>query len=103
MTQPAIKATRWSDYRTAMLAIGALVAIGLWLLFGSTGLFAWGDYSRALGARNAELAQLRVAEAGLANRVRLLNPAHVDPDLGEELLRRDLNLLHPDDIVVPLR
>lgn len=81
----------------------ALVAISLWLLFGTTGLFAWNDYSRELASRRVELAQLQAQEIALQNRQRLLDPRHVDPDLVDEKIREDLNLLHPDDIVVPLR
>lgn len=73
------------------------------MLFGPTGLFAWSDYSRALQASRAELVELRAEQARLANRQRLLDPRHVDPDLAEELVREQLNLIHPDDIVIPLK
>ena len=85
------------------LAGAMLALIAGWLLFGSTGLFAWNDYNRSLNARRAELASLQAELQALENRQRLLDPRHADPDLVDELLRRDLNLLHPDDIVVPLR
>jgi cell division protein FtsB len=39
----------------------------------------------------------------LANHRNLLDPRHADPDLIEEKLRTDLNLMHPDDVVVNLR
>ncbi len=45
---------------------------------------------------------MRTELAALENRQRLLNPQRVDPDLSEELIRRDLNMLHPDEIIVPL-
>jgi cell division protein FtsB len=89
-------------YRPVFYAVGALALIVAWLLFGATGLFAWGDYSRQLGARQVELAELRAEQARLINRQRLLNPGRVDPDLADEMVREDLNLLHPDDIVIPL-
>ncbi|MFM6853454.1 MAG: FtsB family cell division protein [Sphingopyxis sp.] len=81
----------------------ALVLIVAWLLFGTTGVFAWSDYSRKLADRRVELAELKVEQIHLENRARLLNPAHVDPDLSDELVRSNLNLLHPDEIVVPLK
>jgi cell division protein FtsB len=81
----------------------ALALIVGWLLFGTTGLFAWGDYSRSLNARQVELAELQAELASLENRQRLLNPRAADPDLVDEMVRDQLNLLHPDDIVVPLR
>lgn len=85
------------------LAGCALALIVGWLLFGSTGLFAWSDYSRSLNARQSELVELRAELAALENRQRLLNPRAADPDLVDEIIQRDLNLVHPDDIVVPLR
>lgn len=88
--------------RTMVIAGGGLALIVLWLLFGSTGVFAWGDYSRALQVKEAQLEQLKEEQARLSNRRALLDPRHVDPDLVDELLRSDLNLIHPDDIVIPL-
>jgi cell division protein FtsB len=32
----------------------------------------------------------------------LLDPRHVDPDLADELVRRNLDLVKPDEVVVPL-
>jgi cell division protein FtsB len=91
------------DFRQVIAAGGALTIILAWLLFGETGLFAWNDYSRTLNARRTELSELRTEQAALVNRQRLLDPRHVDPDLADELVREEMNLLHPDDIVVPLR
>lgn len=87
-----------------MFGAGAgVLVITAWLLFGSTGLFAWSDYHRALQSRRVELAALKHEQARLVNRQRLLNPRHVDPDLADEMVRDELNLLHPDDVVIPLR
>lgn len=99
---PAIRRSR-RDYWPVVGAAAALALIGGWVLFGPTGLFAWSDYSRALQASRAELVELRAEQARLANRQRLLDPRHVDPDLAEELVREQLNLIHPDDIVIPLK
>ncbi|MEQ1510516.1 MAG: septum formation initiator family protein [Sphingopyxis sp.] len=97
------KAYRRKDYRP-MVGAGIGVALLLaWLLFGSTGLFAWSDYHRALLTRQDELAELKQEQARLVNRQHLLNPRHVDPDLADEMVRSSLNLIHPDDIVIPLK
>ncbi len=90
---------QWWQVPAAALVFAVIVA---WLLFGSTGLFAWNDYSRALDQRRVQLVRLQAEQQVLENHLRLLDPRHVDPDLVEERIRRDLNLLHPDDIVVPL-
>jgi cell division protein FtsB len=80
---------------------GMMLVIG-WALFGETGIFAWNDYQRELNQRRAELAEVRRETAVLANHRDLLDPRRTDPDLVEEKVREELNLLHPDDIVVPL-
>jgi len=92
-----------SDYLPVVAAGGMLAIMVAWLLFGTTGLFAWNDYNHALAAKRVELAQLRAQQLRLENRVRLLDPRHVDPDLVDELARRELNVLHPDEIVIPLK
>lgn len=91
------------DYWPVIAAGVALTAIVAWLLFGATGVFAWSDYSRALASRRAELTELKVEQARLRNHLRLLNPQHVDPDLMDEAVREELNLLHPDEVVIPLK
>jgi cell division protein FtsB len=90
------------EYWPVVSALGALAVILAWLLFGQTGIFAWNDYNRALNARRAELAELKQEQQRLVNHQRLLDPRRVDPDLMDEQVREELNLLHPDDIVVPL-
>ena len=91
------------EYWPVIAAGLALAGIVSWLLFGTTGVFAWNDYNRALGARTAELAQLKADQARLRNHLRLLNPRHVDPDMMDEAVRQELNLLHPDEVVIPLK
>ena len=39
----------------------------------------------------------------LKNRVELLDPKGADPDLIGELLRKKVNVVHPDEIIVPLK
>lgn len=91
--------TGWWHWALAILAVGIAL---LWLLFGSTGLFAWNDYNRELRQREAQLVRLREEHQVLLNHQRLLDPKRSDPDLGEELVREELNLVHPDDVVVVL-
>jgi cell division protein FtsB len=67
---------------------------------GPTGLLAWGENRRLLAERKTELAQLTVRRDELRNRVRLLHPDNADPDLVGELLRKNLNVAHPDEIVL---
>lgn len=90
------------------LALGPAIAVLLLLLLagyavlGPNGLLAWGGYSQQLRDSRAELRVVRAERARISNRVRLLDPRHVDPDMADEMIRRDLNVGHPDEIVVPL-
>ncbi len=72
-------------------------------VFGANGVLAWGDYTTRLSSHRAELAQLRKERAELANRVRLLDPRHADPDIVDEYVRRDLGLAQPGEVIIPLR
>jgi cell division protein FtsB len=89
----------------AMPALATLVIafFGGYALFGSNGVLAWGEYSKALEMRRADLITVEREKAVLANRVALLDPRHANPDMVDELVRRDLGVAHPDEIIVPLR
>lgn len=69
---------------------------------GPNGLLAWGGYRHDLQARQAQLAQLERQKAQLQHRSNLLDPRHADPDLADELARRDLGLIRNDEVEVPL-
>ena len=69
---------------------------------GPNGILAWGGYHRALNERKAELAQLEQEKAQLKHRSQLLDPNKADPDMADELVRKDLGLVRPDEVIVPL-
>lgn len=85
-------------------ALGSLIIIYFVgaALVGGNGVMAWGDYRRAKAERNVELARLEAERARLAHRSHLLDPQSADPDLAEELVRRELGLVRPDEIIIPL-
>lgn len=83
-------------------ALICLLVMGGWALFGPSGLMAWSENNRMLGERQKELKQLSVQRDELKNRVALLDPNHVDPDMAGQLLRAQLNVVHPDDMVMLL-
>ena len=85
------------------IAILLLLVFLAYAIFGPSGILAWGDYSRQLAQRKAELAQLRKHEAAISNRVNLLDPRHADPDMVDEMVRKHLNVAHPDEVIVPLK
>lgn len=84
-------------------ALLALLGIASYALLGPTGIIAWTDYRAALNERSAELAKLEKERDALRNRQRLLTRDNVDPDLAGELMRKDLNVVAPDEVVVPLK
>ena len=81
-------------------ALVALLVLGGWALVGPSGVLAWSENGQLLAKRQAELAQLSVKRDELRNRVDLLDPGSADPDLVGELLRSNLNVAHPDEIVI---
>jgi len=90
--------------RSAMPAL-ALIVVGTFAghaIAGPNGLLAWGGYHRALNDRKAELAQLEQQRTQLRHRSALLDPRKADPDMADELVRKDLGLVRPDEVIVPL-
>ena len=85
---------------TQSLALVALLVLGGFAVAGPSGLLSLSENSRILTERKTELVQLAARRDELRNRVDLLDPRHADPDLVGELLRRDLNVAHPDEIVI---
>jgi cell division protein FtsB len=90
--------------RAAMPAL-ALIVVGTFAghaIAGPNGVLAWGGYHRALQERKAELAQLEEQRAQLRHRSALLDPRKADPDMADELVRKDLGLVRPDEVIIPL-
>ncbi|MDB5696367.1 MAG: septum formation initiator [Sphingomonas bacterium] len=81
----------------------AIVFFGAYAVFGSNGILAFGDYQRQQVKRAADYAALDERRTVLKNRVALLDPDHANPDMVDEMTRKELNVVHPDEVVVPLR
>ena len=91
--------------RAALPALAILIIANFlgYAIVGSNGVMSWGDYRRLKVERQVELAQLNVERARLTQRAGLLDPRSADPDLADELIRRDLGLVRPDEVIIPLR
>jgi len=90
--------------RSAMPAL-AVIIVGTFAghaIAGPNGILAWGGYHRALKDRQAELAQLEQQQVQLKHRSQLLDPNKADPDMADELVRKDLGLVRPDEVIIPL-
>ncbi|WP_326524457.1 FtsB family cell division protein [Sphingomonas sp.] len=91
--------------RRAGVPAGALILMGFFAYYavlGPNGILSYRDYSRQLEKRQTEYAALDKQRAELKNRVGLLDPKRVNPDMADELTRKELNVVHPDEVIVPL-
>jgi len=91
--------------RRAAFPALALIVVGTFAghaIAGPNGILAWGGYHRALEQRQSELAQLQQQRAELKHRAQLLDPNKADPDMADELVRKELGLVRPDEVIVPL-
>ena len=83
-------------------ALAVLLLLGGLALAGPYGLLSWGENVALLEKREHQIARLRADRDELQNLVERLNPDHVDPDLATELMRKNLNVAHPDEYVVEI-
>lgn len=90
--------------RAALPALALLIIANFvgYAVIGDNGVLSWGDYRRAKAERGVELAALKAEEARLAHRTALLDPRRTDPDLAEELVRSELGLVRPDEVIIEL-
>jgi cell division protein FtsB len=69
---------------------------------GPTGYVAWREYKGQRARLERAVQTSEEQQAALQRRLVLLDPRHVDPDLADELVRRNLDLVKPDEVIVPL-
>jgi cell division protein FtsB len=94
-----------SYLRRAALPAICILLVGYFVshaISGPTGVIAWKGYK----SQRVELQQKAVASAeareAIERQVKLLDPSKVDPDLADELVRKNLNVVKPDEVIVPL-
>ncbi|MDB5736339.1 MAG: septum formation initiator family protein [Sphingomonas bacterium] len=98
------KTSALSIIRAAAAPALALLVIGNfagYAIAGPNGLLALGDYRQQLTKRQAELKVVEAQRAELAHKVALLDSRHVDPDMADELVRRQMGLTRPDEVIIP--
>jgi cell division protein FtsB len=83
-------------------ALIVLLLIGAMAVAGPSGLLAWSENLRLLDQRHAQIAKLTHDRNELKQLVDGLDPNHADPDLVGELIRENLNVVHPDEVVISL-
>lgn len=90
--------------RAALPALAILIIANFvgYAVVGSNGILSLGDYRRLQGERGVELAQLEEERSRLAHRAELLDPRRADPDLADEMVRRELGVVRPDEVVISI-
>ena len=83
-------------------ALLALLLMGGFAIAGPSGLLAWSENLRLRDQREAQLAELTAERDMLRNKVELLDPESAAPDMVGELLRSQLNVVHPDEVMIRL-
>jgi len=90
--------------RSAALPAVAILIIGYFAsaaLIGPNGLFALGGYKSELRIKSDELQRAQAIRDKLRHHASLLHPSKVDPDFGDELVRRKTGQIRPDEIIIP--
>lgn len=69
---------------------------------GPTGVLSWRGFDNERQALAKEAAAGAQAKAALEKQVELLDPRGIDPDMADELVRRNLNVVKPDEVIITL-
>ena len=90
--------------RAALPALAVLIIANFlgYAIIGSNGILSWGDYRRLKAERSVVLAELSEERARLAHRAELLDPRKADPDLADEMVRSELGLVRPDEVIIQI-
>ena len=88
------------DILVSAICLVMLVYFG-WHVFEGPRSFGHRDalFARA-GHLEGELAKLKAAQGLLESRVQLMRPESIDPDMLDELARRTLQYVGPDDLII---
>lgn len=88
---------------TLALHLGAAAIIGYFAYnayTGDHGLVAKAAYEQEARELEADLAKLKAQRIAMENKVSLLDARRLDPDMLDEEGRRQLNFIHPNDLVL---
>src|SRR5439155_22722448 len=92
--------------RRAKVLIGPVLGLALTgyfayhLVEGDRGLRAWMRITQELRQAKSNLAEVATERAALDRRVANMRPDHLDPDLLDTQVRRNLECAAPDEIVI---
>jgi len=83
------------------LCLGACAYFGYYAVWGARGVMSLDRTEVQLSLHQDELAQLTGQRQRLQHRIQLLEPGSVDPDMVEEVARRQLLESAPGQVAVP--
>ncbi|MBV9827905.1 MAG: septum formation initiator family protein [Alphaproteobacteria bacterium] len=83
-----------------VLGIAATFYFGYHLVEGDRGLRAWLGVTQELNSAKSELAAVTAERDALEHRVAHLRSDHVDPDLLDTQVRKTLDVVSPDEVVI---
>ncbi|MFZ2004887.1 MAG: septum formation initiator family protein [Stellaceae bacterium] len=92
--------------RRARFLVGPLLGAALTSYFvyhtieGDRGLRAWRDINQQLRIAKDQYATVEAERDALEHKVDGLNPHHVDPDLLDQQIRSQLELVSPDEVIL---
>ena len=96
-------APRWQrQHWLALVGLGLAAYFGYHAVNGGRGLFAWREVDATLEATRQELEGLRAERQNLERRVGRLRHDSLDPDLIDELARKELSFVEPLDVIILL-
>ncbi len=90
-----VKRSLFPAFCTIVIAYFAYHAIN-----GNRGLIAWQQLQLEVVELQSDLDAMRLERARLEQRIALLQPDNLDPDMLDQRAREILNLAHPDEIII---
>jgi cell division protein FtsB len=91
--------------KRAIVPAACLLMMGYFLtaaITGPTGVLSWRGFENEKIALERHVAERAQEKAALEKQVALLDPRAVDPDMADELVRRNLNVVKPDEVIITL-
>ncbi|MBW8910380.1 MAG: septum formation initiator family protein [Sphingomonas sp.] len=98
--RPAINMIKTAFWPT--IAIAVIVYFAGAAIVGQNGLLSLAGYRHQRTEHLVALKALQDQRDRLAHHADLLDPRHVDPDLAEEMVRRQTGQIRPDEVIVPV-
>lgn len=92
----------------SIIRSAALPAIALFIIadfagfaiFGANGLLSLAGYRQQKTEHLVQLAERKATRAQLMHHAALLDPRHVDPDLADEIVRKETRQVRPDEVIL---